>query len=184
MMDDEDLPLMAWLMCVTFLVLFLLVWAFVPTAHAQRMDDVLALGAVCVSEAGFDVHSDECSAIASVLRSRCRGCTMATAARLYSRRVFDNTRRDSRAWLAHLRPDGGVPSHWPSNASWAQYRSRWLGVLDLAGSILRGDVVHRCEMPPAHWGGIVDDRRARRMRLVRIDCGSTRNRFYVLPSTR
>lgn len=148
-------------------------------AHADARDE-LALAQVAWSECGVDCSSDEVAALGAVLRARCARCSIATVARLYSSRVFDVNRTDARAFLAHLRIDGDRPLRFPPSLSWSRHRDRWLALLGTAARVVRGELEHRCTQPPAHWGGIVDRARARRMRLVRVDCGATRNDFYVL----
>lgn len=161
---------------------FLAAWLLVSSVFAQRRNlDVISLARVCASEAGLTATEDECAAIAAVLRSRCAECRLETSARQYSSGVFNTARTDARAWIAHLREDAREPHRWPSNASWQSARDRWLRLLGIAERIVRGDLEHRCELPPRHWGGSVDRARAARMRLVRVDCGETRNDFYVLP---
>lgn len=147
-----------------------------------RITDQLALARVAASEAGLLATDDEIAAIAAVLRESCSECSLLTSARNYSGRVFDPTRNDPRAWVAFLSPDGREPAHWPEGVSWSVHRERWLAVYEAAGRVVRGDLVHRCPESPRHWGGAMDRERAARMRLVQIDCGDTRNDFYVLPS--
>ncbi len=164
----------------------------------DRIGDHLALARVCASEAGLDGTGAECAAIAAVLRSRCPRCSIESAARLYSDRVFDVDRQDRRAWVAFLRADGAQPRRWPGaltmqgpdgstatieHARWSAFRSRWLALYEVAGDVLRGDVAHACAEAPRHWGGRVDRARAERMGLRRIDCGETRNDFYALPTS-
>jgi hypothetical protein len=148
----------------------------------ERLDDQLALARVAASEAGLLATDDEIAAIGAVLRARCAECSIATVARQYSTRVFDLKRRDPRAWVAFLEPSGRQPAHWPSVASWSAHRDSWLRIYEAAGRVVRGELEHACEQPPVHWGGSMDRARAARMRLVRIECGETRNDFYVRPT--
>lgn len=74
--------------------------------HADApISDQLALARICVSEAGFE-PSDDCAAIGAAIANgaRRRHLTFQTFARAYSNRVFDVTRADARAYLAHLQP--------------------------------------------------------------------------------
>jgi hypothetical protein len=186
-----------------------LVVVAVPPARAQRLEhvsDELALARICVSEIGFDVGRGddldarrECAAIASVLRARDEVIDgdLGAAMRAYSSRVFDPTRRDPRAWIAHLRLDGREPAHWPTvvierapeadgasrvrpHPPWAAYRALWSGALDTARAVLAGEIDHACAAAPAHWGARygVDLERARRAGWTEIDCGETGNAFY------
>lgn len=151
-----------------------------------RIDDQLALARVAASEAGLLATEDEIAAIGAVLRARCDECSITTVARQYSTRVFDLTRRDSRAWVAFLRADGREPAHWPRAASWSAYRERWLRIYEAAGRVVRGELEHRCTSPVHHWGapqaGSIDMRRALRAGWVRVDCGATRNAFWRVPA--
>ena len=64
--------------------------------------------------------------------------------------VFDLTRRDTRAYVAHLSPDGREPAGWPAfvstgrgmvrHAPWSAYRARWLSLYEAAGRIVRGEI--------------------------------------------
>ncbi len=187
------------LLAVAWPFLALAIALAVSMARADdRIGDQLALARVCASEGGLEATAEECAAIAAVLRSRrCAGCSLERAARLYSDRVFDLERHDRRAWVAFLRADGRQPRRWPGaievrsddgstamvqHARWASFRDRWLALYELAGDVVRGELVHACAEVPRHWGGRLDRARAERMGLVRIDCGETRNDFYALPT--
>lgn len=170
-------------------VALLVLLASSPVRGQERLDDQLALARVCASELGL--HSGataethvECAAIARVLRGR--ASSIRSGALRYSRRVFDLSRTGPRAWLVHLRPDGREPRHWPDRrvANWSYYRHRWLALYEAAGRIVRGDLVDACVEAPDHWGGAMDRARAERLGLIRIDCGPTRNDFYIVPGVR
>jgi hypothetical protein len=175
-----------------WIIVTLLLFA-APSLAQDRASDQLALARVAASECGLTGCTEqEVAAIGAVLRARCSSCRLATSARLYSSRVFDQNRTDDRAWIAFLSPTGHEPERWPStirvrgervpHAPWAIYRERWLAIYEWAGRVVRGELAHACEQPPVHWGGPMDDARAARLGLVRVDCGETRNRFYVLPA--
>jgi len=167
-----------------------------PALSQERVSDQLALARVGASECGLaSCTPDELAAIAAVLRARCPECRLATIARQYSARVFDRARRDGRAWVAHLEPDGREPSFWPrevlvrgelrSHAPWGAYRQRWLDLYELAGRVVEGEVAAQCEAD--HWGcpegtfGCEDHERALRAGWQLVDCGETRNEFWRIP---
>lgn len=167
--------------------------------HRERIDDQLALARVCASEIGFSGAFDECAAIHDVLTRRASrwDTTVAWAARAYSNRVFDRERRDRRAWIAHLRPDGRRPDGWPEmttvrrggasrvvrHAPWGAYRDRWLELYEAAGRIVRGEIRSPCRGAVDHWGMRhgVDMERARRAGWTEVECGGTRNAFWRVP---
>lgn len=190
----------------TISIALALVVLLVSGAMAQeRITDQLALARICASEVGLTGSEEECAAIAAVLhrRSELRGWTFATAARLYSSSVFNRDRSDSRAWVAHLRPDGREPSRWPSvvtvrrggqervvpHAPWSAYRERWEQLYAAAGRVVAGEATSACgETTPDHWGCRTcgDQERAARAGWLELDCrlqdGSpTRNAFWRVP---
>lgn len=186
-------------------VLVLCGLALVPGSGAsaqqvvERIDDQLALARVCASEIGFGGAPDECAAIHDVLSRRASrwDTSLSWAARTYSNRVFDRDRRDGRAYIAHLRPDGRRPEGWPEvttvrrggasrvvrHAPWGAFRERWLGLYEAAGRIVRGEIRSPCRDAVDHWGMRhgVDMERARRAGWLEVDCGPTRNAFWHVP---
>lgn len=164
-----------------------------------RVDSQLALARVCASEIGLTGEPSECAAIHDVLTRRAERsrASLLWMARAYSNRVFDRDRRDARAWVAHLRPDGRRPDGWPTvvtvrrrgevrtvrYAPWAAYRERWLALYDAAGLIVQGEIRSQCEAPVDHWGARhgVDWERAQRAGWEEVDCGDTRNAFWRVP---
>lgn len=151
----------------------------------RSAEDQLSLARVAVSEGGLLVSDAEVAALAAVLRARCAECSLTTSARQYSDRVFDLTRRDSRAWVAFLEPSGREPAHWPEVASWTVLRARWLRVYEAAGRVVRGEVVHECASPVHHWGAPYggDLERATRAGWTRVNCGEgVRNAFWNVPT--
>lgn len=184
-----------------------LVLSFAGTASAQdRMTDQLALARICASEAGLPRQDEEgqwqfaadCAAIHSVITfgAARTGLSYLSFARAYSGRLFDGSRSDSRAWLSQLEPSGREPSKWPRfstrrrgelvqvlpHAPWSHYRAAWLALYEHAGRVLEGEVVHQCEGNVSDWGGEMDRGRAERLRLIEVNCGDTRNSFYLRPS--
>lgn len=174
---------------------------FVTNAQAQpRIDRQLALARICASEAGLPRRSDDgweiaadCAAIHAVLEAGAErtGLSYLAYARSYSTRVFDAERDDSRAWIAHLSPTGAEPRGWPQGhvltsrgrmvaaPRWSHYRGAWLALYEHAGRILEGEVTHECDGAISDWGGSMDRERAQRLGMTRIECGDTRNDFYL-----
>lgn len=164
-----------------------------------RVDAQLALARVCASEIGLSGSPEECAAIHDVLSRRAErwNSSLTWAARAYSNRVFDAERSDTRAWVAHLRPDGGRPDGWPTrvtlrrrgearvvrHAPWGAYRDRWLALYEAAGRIVRGEIESPCAGRVDHWGmrSGVDWERAQRAGWEEVDCGDTRNAFWRVP---
>jgi hypothetical protein len=156
----------------------------VPTAGATERahpPPQLALAQICASEASVQTESDDCAAIAEVLRRRSHTLSFTKVALRYSTRVFHRGRQDGRRWLAHLSPSGAQPEGWPEALPWSKWRGRWLELYEHAGRILRGDVQSPCSTPPDHWGGPMDDWRAIKAGWNRVDCGRTVNNFWSVP---
>jgi hypothetical protein len=157
--------------------------AFADRARAQgRVDAAFDLARLGAHEAGLQCSSDELAAIYSVARNRCSRCSPSTALRTVSRRFFAG--RTTRSYYLWLRRDGSAPWLWPSTASWTRWRDRWLALLASADSVVRGERSHACELDPQAWGGAADAERARRLRLIEVQCGETANRFYRYPGAR
>lgn len=153
-------------------------------AGAQANDTTVeALARVCAAEAGWDTRTGDCAAIVHLLRRRAQRheIRVATMARLYSSRHFDRERLDRRRWIAGLRLDGRRPGGWPGRLPWSRYRAAWRQVIAHVRAVLRGEVGDPC--PGAdHWGGPMDDWRARAAGWARVECSSsTRNRFWNVP---
>jgi hypothetical protein len=169
----------------------------------ERIPDQLVLARVCASEVGLQGAPEECAAIHATLVGRAagpyRGASFAYAAGRYSAGVFDIARRDGRAWVAHLRPDGHEPEGWPTvitrqgterrHAPWHAFRGRWMALYEAAGRVLAGEVTSACGgRVPDHWGMRtgVDWERATRAEWIELECtradGSpTRNAFWRVP---
>jgi hypothetical protein len=141
------------------------------------------LARICVGEAGWEPGAD-CPAIHAVLayRAQVRRSTWLSAARAYSPGHVGRRKAPRRPWVAMLRPSGAEPAGWPQALPWARYRPRWQAVLELARRVVAGEVQAPCE--PHHWGGPMDDWRAHRQGLERVECGATRNHFWRVPNRR
>ena len=154
-------------------------------AHpADRPELVRRLAAVCVAEAGWSTDTGDCAAIVSLLMRRADrlGLRPRVMVRAYSSRHFDRERTDRRRWIAHLALDGSRPRGWPRQLAWERYRPRWLATVEHVRAVLRGEVADPCGGEADHWGGPMDDHRARRAGWTRVECSApTRNRFWRVP---
>ena len=154
---------------------------------------------------------DEVEAFLAVLDGRRGAMSRVVMFVLYSpRRVFPHPGEGPRAitqqWIAELQLDGTRPPSWPRRTqngerrgirsgypSWRTYGCpRWLATVDAVRRVLEAHP-HRitpradrrtgpCERQPDHWGGAVGlDERAVHLGWHLIDCGTTLNRFWVIP---
>jgi len=166
-------------------------------ADAQHVPEYLLLARICVHEAGWEAEAD-CAAIHEVL---VRGAereelSYRTYAYNYAGRALRG--ETSRSWVASLREDGREPEGWPEtsirrdgdtvsvvpHAPWSAYRDRWLATLEMARRVHAGEIRAACAEPVHDWGGRVDRSRARRLGLIEVECGDTRNDFYARPALR
>jgi hypothetical protein len=169
---------------------YLLVLLHAGPARAQEEpppERVEAVARICVGEAGWDVASGDCAAIAALLVRRAErlGLRPRAMARAYSRSYFGDPRRLlRRPWIASLtlaraEPGSTAPRGWPSRLPWGRYRRRWAAVVAHAREALRGRVADPCGGEADHWGAPSLDRRA--LGWQRLDCGPTRNVFWRVP---
>jgi hypothetical protein len=158
--------------------------------HGAKRATQLALARICVSEAGFQVKTNDCAAIYRVLKGRKNGGPLLRIMRRYSTNAFDRSRTDRRRWVAWLNSPGHKPKGWPQRTKrdtphppWSSFRPLWFDVYEHAGAILRGEVESPCDKPPDHWGGRfgIDLRRARAAGWEEVDCGNTLNAFWRVP---
>lgn len=150
---------------------------------ANQEADALVLARVCVHEAGWTSIAD-CAAIHEVLRNGAERTHMSFAsyAHAYSGRALAG--RTTRPWVIELHASGAAP-HGITSGQWHARRADWLALLEHARSIVAGDEASGCAEPVHDWGSPTHDReRARRLGLVPVDCGDTRNDFYARPSQR
>ena len=161
-----------------------------PTAVviAEPSDALVeALARVCAAEAGWDTSTGDCAAIVPLLERRASllGVDTLTMTRRYANAHFDRRRTDARRWTAYLELAAREPRGWPRDLDWNRFRDRWLAIVEHVRAVLRAEVADPCgEARPDHWGGPMDDARARRAGLRRVDCGPTRNRFWCVPRRR
>lgn len=155
-------------------------------AHAQERPSFdVALARVCVAEAGWDVDdTGECAAIYDVILRRAKVRDVSTVRALldYSDAHFDEARPSRRPWVVGLTVRATEPRGWPRRLDWDRYRPRWLIVMQHAQKVIAGEVASPCVGRVDHWGGAMDDERARRAGLERVECGpAVRNHFWRIP---
>lgn len=172
--------ILSWVALCALAVLYALI---VATAVGQRRPDpALLLARSCVSERGWRVETDDCAAIAEVVRARSErtGEPFVEAIGELAPHLHGEDPLPRRRWLQHLDVDGARPRHWPRSASWERHAPAWQATLDEARALLAGERPSPCERTPSAWGSADDVRRRAalgRRRWVEIDCGDTRNRF-------
>jgi hypothetical protein len=149
----------------------------------------LALARICVSEAGFQVRSNDCTLIYHVLRGRSRtGELTMGIMRAYAGMAFNERRTDSRRWILHLNHTFDEPREWSETVTipWSVRRAGYIDVYHHAGMLVRTRPRSTpCGVRVSHWGarGFRRDLHLRQgWRLVR--CGNTHNDFWYVPSRR
>ena len=171
----------AWLDWRAGLVAALLLTA----APASAQSDAVMLARTCVSERGWSVDTDDCAAIADVVRARMerreqpfRSALRALAPRLHGGTIV------RRLWLLDLDDDAHRPRRWPGLPWDGVHRDAWTATLAEATAILAGERVSPCMERPAHWGSVADLTRRRaagyRWRDARCPGAVFRNRFGFL----
>lgn len=145
----------------------------------------LALARICISEAGFQTRTNDCTMIYHALRTRSRtGEVTLGIMRAYAPLSFNLNRTDNHRWVAHLRPDLREPRGWRETTTipWSSRREGFRQVYEHVGTLLRNRPENPCGVRIDHWGA----RYFRRNTLIRrgwtpIECGETLNQFWSLP---
>ena len=159
-------------------------------AHtSKKLQLQLALAKICVSESGFQVHSNDCTLIYHVLRRRSStGEVTMGIMRAYAKKTFDENRSDSRRWIAHLNYDLSEPRGWAESVSvpWSRRQSGFAEVYNHTGMLLRTRPTETpCGVKVSHWGARGFRRElhlSQGWELVR--CGNTHNDFWYVPNRR
>ena len=145
----------------------------------------LALARIMISESGFQTDTMDGRLIYEVLKDRGHGELTMGVMRAYATKTFSRRRTDSRRWIPFLTADGREPQWWreSTRASWAVRRRGFERVYHYAGYLIRHDPPYPCTLPVHHWGA----RGFRtRMRISegwrRVECGETRNQFWMIPA--
>jgi hypothetical protein len=141
------------------------------------------LARAMVSEAGWE-ETDDHVAVAYVLHRRWQlarkqfpGFSMISIIRKYCSGFRNTAVTPRQHWVKNLTIDARRPVGWPDDISWKHYRERWLAVLRLAESWRKGEHADPCNGKSMYWGGPMD-RPSKRM--IQMDCGETKNRFYTV----
>ena len=82
-------------------------------------------------------------------------------------------------WIRSLSPAMTEPDHWPKRASWERHRPLWAATLVRVEQWAQGRLPDPCQGDAWHWGGTMD---FPKQRMIKIDCGETKNTFYTLSS--
>lgn len=177
-------------------------------AREGAVDEVLLLSRVAYGETGTPQPGinddpatptwDEVDAFLAVMDGRRGLMSRVEMFTNYSpRRIFPHPEDVRQRWIAELQLDGARPPSWPAPRQrrfhgyppWRSYGCpRWLATVDAVRRVLAAHPrritagTGPCEQRPDHWGGEVGvDDRAVRLGWRLVDCGSTRNRFWVIP---
>lgn len=157
-----------------------------PVPADQWSSDVrLWLARSVLGEVGW-LRLDEQAAVAWVYARRAqmsRNHTFLEMVKTYSAAIKTVGKRRN-PWLFELDETVARPKSWPLSEQglgprWKGLHDKaWLKTLDMVDRWQAGKVANPC--PGAnHFGGYVDEHRARRQRWVRVKCSvRTRNRFY------
>lgn len=158
-----------------------------PPAPTYPVDRTihLALTRVCISEAGFQTITNDCTLMYHALRNRSStGEVTLGILRAYSTKTFNKNRTDSRRWIAHLNHAARRPEGWQENISvpWSSRRQGYIEVYNHVYNLLHTRPESPCNIPIDHWGA----RGFRRRRLLNlgwtiVQCGETLNDFWSLP---
>jgi hypothetical protein len=142
--------------------------------EAQIVDDydeaVLWQARSCVGEVGWnDLQSCTAMAYVHMHRARRLGLPLVHMIRAYSSPVNPDVRQRSRRWVSHLNYDASEPRHWPEEASWSNFRDKWLRIIRHVSRVLEGAVRNPC--PRAlHYGSATLASDAPTPNMRRITC--------------
>lgn len=145
----------------------------VPADAQSTPPDYLLLARSCVSERGWRVETDDCAAIAEVVRHRMdvRGETFAQSIRALAPRLHGGT-LSRRLWLLDLDEDAHRPRELGAARWEGMRRDAWIATLEESRRILAGEVPSPCVERPHTWGSTQDlaRRRAAGYRWIAAEC--------------
>ena len=151
--------------------------------HLWNDDTKIWIARALVSEAGWDETTDHI-AIAYVLhrrwqlaRKRYPRYTFPSVIKRYCAGFGPTPPTPRQLWVKNLNVKGTRPKGWPNDIRWKDYRNRWFKVIDTVEEWRRGAYPDPCNGHSRYWGGPMD-RPSKRM--IRMDCGPTKNRFYTV----
>lgn len=192
---------------ILFLALMTLVSAATSSAQSRLTPEV-ALMRLCISEAGWEcIDTGDGLAIHEVISrgSLRQEVSYTSFARAYAGRLLGSRPHSvSRLrWVGQLDARCREPHDWPRvvttrgrdgtvqvrpHAPWGAFVERCRAVMAWAQEAIQAypvatvDTWGPCAQAVHDWGGAMDRERARRLGLVRVSCGDTRNDFYARPS--
>jgi hypothetical protein len=138
-----------------------------------------------VSEAGWLAKRDH-AGIAHTLARRWRvrrerwpGVTFEQVIRHYCAGFYlkEASLDPRQLWVRQLNPMGVKPAAWPQNVRWDKHLVWWRQVMQRVDQFAAGRLSDPCRGQSWHWGGPMDYPEGR---MVKVDCGETRNTFYTL----
>ena len=145
----------------------------------------LALAKICVSEAGFQVTTNDCALIYQAIKTRSRTHQITLGMmRSYSPAVFNEQRTDARRWIAYLNASFTEPEHWSETVivPWGARREAWKAVYEYAGNLIRTRPANPCDVRIDHWGakGFKREEHLEAGWTI-VQCGTTKNEFWTIP---
>ncbi len=170
--------------------------------HSNEFEELVhALARVCVSESGWisePRNDNDCAAIHAVTRYRARknNRSMLQQARQYSRRATGMILVQSGRlhWVQNLSMDFTQPDGWDEmntertergwkELPWERFRQDWMQRVEEARHLL-SDPEQVCRHTPQHWGSRYGREYVRAIQRGwrEVDCGTTQNAFWRLPS--
>lgn len=174
-----------------------LLWLSAPSAGAQvpqlaAEERALAthdLARVMVGEAGW-TREEEHAALAWTLSRRAaflataRGWSWRRTARAYATSTLARPRSPQHVWVNALPALGAAqPRGWPRNVRWSVHTPLWVAARDRAARFFAGRLPDPCRGPSEHWaapGYAFARAQLRAGSIARVDCGATRNHFYLV----
>lgn len=147
----------------------------------------LALATICVSEAGFQIATNDCLFIYLALKERSRTHRITLGMmKSYSKSSFNKHRTDARRWIPYLNANFTEPEHWNETVMvpWASRRRAFIEVYNLAAKLIRTNPRNPCGVRIDHWGATGFKRRQRLAEgWTLVQCGGImKNDFWTMPS--
>ena len=150
-----------------------------PTCLDCTHKDAIALAQVVAHEARFDSWPDALGIYEVLYRTRAiiRAKSKGKGSLAYAANAYSGIATGSKLPTSDL-------DSWSSELPRTTNREFWI-LVERAETLFRSPEFSPCLFSePRHWGGPMDRPRARRMGFQKIQCGSTKNDFYILPSAR
>lgn len=172
----------------TIIVLF----GFINKSYSDTQNSriQLAITQLCISEAGFNLKSNDCLLIYKVLKDRSQRVFNDSSInmrmiRAYSGNALNKNRRGIRSWIPFLNHNAEQPTRWPRRTlSWSLYREQYKQIYNFVGKILTNEelISYPCQFPVHHWAKRQwADHRNRRLGWRYSSCPNTLNQFWTVP---